>query len=217
MSKFDLEKPPSTRNLDPHELRFDCNMALKFLRMPPDAARSEQIREHLTALHTQLCHAFQPRFRYCILSIETAKAPDVVVLQNEITAFAGKAIYRRLARTHAAVLFCVTVGDDYAADMDGEDARFDAIFIDAVASTMVQAALKVLSNSVEGELKRQNFKLTPRISPGYPGWDLAEQAKLLDLLKHDEIGVHMSSTYFMTPQKSISGVFGIVPLNKGRL
>jgi cobalamin-dependent methionine synthase I len=41
---------------------------------------------------------------------------------------------------------------------------------------------------------------------------LQEQEKIFKLLKGEEIGMALSDTYFMTPQKSLSGVFGFKPI-----
>ena len=53
--------------------------------------------------------------------------------------------------------------------------------------------------------------LANRISPGYAGWDTAEQAALFRLCPGDPIGVRLNEACFMTPGKSISWLVGIGP------
>jgi hypothetical protein len=54
-------------------------------------------------------------------------------------------------------------------------------------------------------------RVTNRISPGYAGWDVAEQAALFRLCPGAPIGVSLNEACFMTPEKSISWLVGIGP------
>ena len=53
--------------------------------------------------------------------------------------------------------------------------------------------------------------MTNRISPGYAGWDTAEQAALFHLCPGDPIGVALNDSFVMTPGKSISFLVGVGP------
>jgi len=55
------------------------------------------------------------------------------------------------------------------------------------------------------------LKVTNRISPGYAGWDTAEQAKLFRLCPGAPIDVALNPACFMTPVKSISFLVGLGP------
>jgi len=54
-------------------------------------------------------------------------------------------------------------------------------------------------------------KVTNRISPGYAGWDTAEQAALFGLCPGGRIGVSLNESCVMTPGKSISFLVGVGP------
>jgi cobalamin-dependent methionine synthase I len=49
------------------------------------------------------------------------------------------------------------------------------------------------------------------VSPGYAGWDVAEQAALFRLCPGDRIGVLLTAGRMMTPLKSISFLVGVGP------
>jgi hypothetical protein len=53
--------------------------------------------------------------------------------------------------------------------------------------------------------------VTNRISPGYAGWDTAEQSALWTLCPGEPIGVTLNDACFMTPVKSITFLVGIGP------
>jgi len=55
------------------------------------------------------------------------------------------------------------------------------------------------------------LKVTNRVSPGYAGWDTAEQARLFRICPGEPIGVRLNEACFMTPAKSISWLVGIGP------
>src|SRR5262249_8822488 len=54
-------------------------------------------------------------------------------------------------------------------------------------------------------------KVTNRISPGYAGWDTAEQSALFALCAGEPIGVTLNASCVMTPAKSISFLVGVGP------
>ena len=52
-------------------------------------------------------------------------------------------------------------------------------------------------------------KITNRYSPGYCGWDVAEQHKLFQLIPDNFCGVRLNESSLMNPEKSVSGIIGI--------
>src|SRR6185436_17629542 len=54
----------------------------------------------------------------------------------------------------------------------------------------------------------RGLKVTNRVSPGYGGWDVAEQRLLWQLCPGDRIGVTMNDACFMSPVKTITILFG---------
>jgi cobalamin-dependent methionine synthase I len=57
-------------------------------------------------------------------------------------------------------------------------------------------------------MEREQGRQMSRYSPGYGDWDISEQAKLFRLVPGDAIGVHLSETHQMTPEKSVSAMIG---------
>lgn len=112
-------------------------------------------------------------------------------------------IYARA--THLA-LFAATVGqrlsDRIQILFDAGDYALGAV-LDAVASEGTEQIGTLLERHCLTAAENLRFL---RYSPGYCGWDISGQRALFDALKPEEIGITLSSTYLMTPLKSISGV-----------
>jgi len=51
--------------------------------------------------------------------------------------------------------------------------------------------------------------ITNRFSPGYCGWDVAEQHKLFGFFKDNFCGITLTESALMKPVKSVSGIIGI--------
>ncbi|HJN77751.1 MAG TPA: vitamin B12 dependent-methionine synthase activation domain-containing protein [Myxococcota bacterium] len=92
----------------------------------------------------------------------------------------------------------------------GESAR--AMVLDAVGSAMVED----LADRANGRICRlalaAGSKPALRRSPGYGSWAIEEQRLIFELLEPAEIGVTLSESCLMDPEKSISF---LVPLTGG--
>jgi cobalamin-dependent methionine synthase I len=119
-----------------------------------------------------------------------------------------------LAESRYAAVFALTVGDRIDAAMVklAPQDFTEAYFLDGVASAMTDGLLQLLKHDLRAEAARRGCALGYRFSPGYARWDLQEQEKIFKLLRGEEIGISLSETYFMLPQKSLSGVFGFKPI-----
>jgi hypothetical protein len=83
--------------------------------------------------------------------------------------------------------------------------------LDSVGSAAVESLAEYANDLLCQAGLRAGTKVTNRISPGYAGWDTAEQAALFRLCPGDPIGVRLNEACFMTPGKSISWLVGIGP------
>ena len=56
---------------------------------------------------------------------------------------------------------------------------------------------------------QSGYQGTLRYSPGYCDWDTEQQKEVFQAIDAGSIGVVLTESCFMIPQKSISGVIGI--------
>ncbi|MGH7391970.1 MAG: hypothetical protein ACREM3_21305 [Candidatus Rokuibacteriota bacterium] len=108
----------------------------------------------------------------------------------------------------------VTIGDALerrvAALWDARELPLAAM-LDSVGSGAVESLAEYLNDALCRQGLERGVKVTNRISPGYGGWDVAEQRLLLALCPPDTIGVAVNDACFMTPGKSISLLVGAGP------
>ena len=132
-------------------------------------------------------------------------------------------VFDVVPRADFLALFVVTLGDIVSTTIND---LFDCnephlgFALDAVCSQGAEAAAEKLESIFRGDAEK-NRKSVPgnsstplfsrRFSPGYCGWHLSSQIKLLDSLRAQEIGIFLTDTYLMGPLKSVSGVMAAGP------
>ncbi|HLP74716.1 MAG TPA: vitamin B12 dependent-methionine synthase activation domain-containing protein, partial [Bacteroidales bacterium] len=80
---------------------------------------------------------------------------------------------------------------------------------DVAGSEIVEAATDLLQEDLRKSAEKEGLKITNRYSPGYCGWDVAEQHKLFTLLPGNYCGIKLTPSALMDPVKSVSGIIGI--------
>lgn len=77
------------------------------------------------------------------------------------------------------------------------------------------AALRTISDAVIADVRKiaeeHQWGSGMRAQPGQEGWTIRQQRVIFDHLPVDEIGVHLTDSYLMIPQKSVSFVIGMGP------
>jgi hypothetical protein len=86
-----------------------------------------------------------------------------------------------------------------------------AAMLDSVGSGAVESLAEYVNDLLCEEGIRRGVRITNRISPGYGGWDVSQQAELFRLCPGDAIDVTLNAARFMTPVKSISLLAGAGP------
>ncbi|HYR41037.1 MAG TPA: vitamin B12 dependent-methionine synthase activation domain-containing protein [Methylomirabilota bacterium] len=86
-----------------------------------------------------------------------------------------------------------------------------AMMLDSVGSAAVESLAEYVNDLLCQAALPSSLKVTNRISPGYAGWDTAEQVALFHLCPGEPIGVTLNDSCVMTPGKSISILVGIGP------
>lgn len=120
-------------------------------------------------------------------------------------------VARLLRNSEYAVLFVTTIGpkiEKRIAELFREDKPTEAVILDAVGSEAVESFTNYFVKEVN-RLSAKERKTTPRFSPGYGQWDVSANKSILQLLKAGSIGVKISSKYMLTPQKTVTGIWGI--------
>jgi len=86
-----------------------------------------------------------------------------------------------------------------------------AVMLDSVGSAAAESLAEYANDLLCQAALPEGLKVTNRVSPGYAGWDTAEQARLFRLCPGEPIGVALNEACVMTPAKSISWLVGVGP------
>ncbi|MDD5132455.1 MAG: hypothetical protein PHH44_07340 [bacterium] len=201
----------------PKVLKLEINIrekeVLRYLKYDLDRTKAndaifrlvrEQIKTGITLI--------DPRLEYKILPIldnngEKVKLPTLMI--------ANRNIARLLKPAEKVVFFSTTIGPDLELKIDqlfsaGEPTK--AVILDAVGSE----AIEVLTDAVQVTVtqKAGSYQFTPRFSPGYGDWPLKMNKAILKLLAAKTLGIAISSKYMLSPQKSVTGIWGLIKNEK---
>jgi hypothetical protein len=83
-----------------------------------------------------------------------------------------------------------------------------AVMLDSVGSGAVESLAEYVNDVLCQGAVAEGVRVTNRISPGYAGWDVAEQRLLFQLCPGAPVGVVLNEACVMTPGKSISLLAG---------
>lgn len=174
-------------------MELNMQEALRYLgAQSPDAA----LLTGLTALAEELQSRITPRFTWALTDTAELALP-------------GQLAQRMLADCpRSAVLVC-TLGAEFDLWMRQLSARdmARAVMLDALGSVYVEAGCDAAEDAIRARFPGKH--LTDRFSPGYGDLPLDVQPRLLASAGAGRIGVAVTDTLMMTPQKSVSAIVGI--------
>jgi hypothetical protein len=120
-----------------------------------------------------------------------------------------------LERAEEAFLALVTIGPHLEAEsrkLQTGGKALDAYMLDAAGVFAVGLLLQKARRLAEEEAAHRGWGVSAELAPGQlSGWSIAEQLLVAQLLDLDAIGVQVTSTGILVPQKSASIMVGIGP------
>lgn len=134
---------------------------------------------------------------------------DTVFLRKFNISFKSKNIIKILNGKSLIYIMACTLGEELGRHVSESDNVSDAFILDAIGSETVE----VLANNVN-RIIRQDAEmhglpsLSMRFSPGYGDLNLNLQKDLLSIVNAQEIGITLTQTGLMYPQKSITALIG---------
>jgi len=122
-----------------------------------------------------------------------------------------KIVYAQLKKSDTVALFICTAGAEIG--IRSQIAMKERDFLrgylyDVAGSEIVEVAADILQDELKHTLLESGRKITNRYSPGYCGWDVAEQHKLFGFFPDNFCGISLTPSALMYPVKSVSGIIG---------
>jgi hypothetical protein len=138
---------------------------------------------------------------------------QTVVLDGGVT-FEGPLVARALAGADEVALVVCTVGPALEAEMSARFAAgesLSALALDGAGTAALGEMSRALVARIRDEAAARGLGSGMRASPGQEGWSIWQQRVLFGLVPADEIGVALTDSCLMLPQKSVSFVIGLGP------
>lgn len=124
-----------------------------------------------------------------------------------------------LAQSDRATVLAVTLGgavDQRIGELSRSGRLVDAVVLDAVASASAECAADDLCQVVAAEADAADRRLTRCFSPGYGDLPLTIQEQVLCWLGASRIGLAVTPSSMLVPQKSVTAVVGWAPKGDDR-
>jgi hypothetical protein len=155
----------------------------------------------------------KPQLSYRILELSQVKHNGIQLVDG--TCFKSPKLARALAHTQAVCCFMATVGPAVDAEIQRlmQRQRYaDAYVLDAIGSTSAENVVEQFYQRMARRQKYRNAGVTLRFSPGYCDWPIQQQRPLFELFDNmDTPEVALNERCLMSPRKSVSGLFGLLP------
>jgi hypothetical protein len=192
---------------------FDTGKVLRLLGAGEGRRASAASMRRVDTLARDATDLLQPRISYRRFNL-TAVSPGGIKLDGGAH-FKSPKLAKAFARAEAVYCFVATVGP--AIDMEVQrrmqQRRYaDAYVLDAMGSTSAENVVEQFYQRTAREMAKSGRGVTLRFSPGYCDWPLGQQKDLFALFSdHPPLKVELSRSCLMSPRKSVSGIFGILP------
>ena len=124
----------------------------------------------------------------------------------------GKIIFNQIKKSESIAVLLSTAGEEIATKSRSTIKEGDLLkgyIYDIFGSLIVEAAVELMTENFKKSSLSEGEKITAKYSPGYCGWDVAEQHKLFQLIPDNYCRVTLTQSALMKPVKSLSGIIGI--------
>ncbi len=176
------------------------------------AAASQDYIDLVERLYKDSERHIKAQCGYLVLDDDDVLFSDKGIFLKGIVFKTGEIIGAALRKMEKTAIFAATIGQefDYWSKRTFEDVDpLAGYIIDIIGSEMAEALLVWLENKIIQAEKHYGNQCSRSYSPGYCGWDVAEQQKLFSFLPHNFCNIRLTESALMIPHKSVSGIIGI--------
>lgn len=139
-----------------------------------------------------------------------------IKLDND-TVFESESLSKLLGNSSEVVLMSCTAGREIVEKISFEIKNGNAalgIILDSVASQTADGGLSWIMNFLNKLLAREGKKLTRhRYSPGFGDLSLSYQKTIFDILNLEKLGMEVTGSCMLVPEKSVIAITGIEDLS----
>jgi hypothetical protein len=137
---------------------------------------------------------------------------EKIILAGGLT-FTSKKLSAFLRDCREAIFLAATAGSaimEAIKEKTSQDDLAVAVVYDAAASEITDAGLDWIMDYLNQQLRREGKTLLPRrFSAGYADFNLENQKAIYDTLQMENIGVTITPSFILLPEKSVTAISGI--------
>jgi len=159
------------------------------------------------------CNLFQPQGIYTSFKIKKIFFSEgKIILEKDFPLYFHNAVIHLLERADYLILGVVTIGnslEDKISEFFTHKKYFRALALDAVGTVAIRYLSHHVRSIICQEAKEQHLQTTKHFAPGTTEWDISQQKNIFEIIPADKIGVRLTNSYMMIPEKSLSWAIGI--------
>lgn len=196
----------------PERPRLRVEPILRFQRYRDLGQVSPVIRDIAVQMTRVAEDLADPECAFITRPIDRVGADSVTLLEGPT--FFGRCFGTHVTGATDAVCFVLTIGsavDNRVAELANGDDLLGALFLETAAWLAIEDAVRKFRVHIAAHARPKGQRLSPRLGPGYLDWSLTEQAALFSLFQGTTLPVELNDYCVMTPKKSLSGLFGLIP------
>ena len=193
--------------------QVDPDLILRLQKYKKLEAVPTPVRQAAQAMATLAESLVEPEGRLWRARVRRVE-PEGAVLVGDGVAFQSRTLARLLRGATEAIAVLLTIGprlETRAREMMAEEQFLEALLLDTAGWVAIDALAKALRRDLSADAKAQGFRLTHRMAPGYADWGLEQQRVLFSAFGQEALPVRLTEACVMLPQKSISGIYGLIP------
>lgn len=193
----------------------------RHLCLPDNAPASQRVQSLIAQTQSWFAQHAHPWATSCEVPVVAIDRHSVQLDDGQRCSSELLAKGFREAAVDSMVVFAITAGGevDQAIAQHWEEGRPDeAMFLNAYAIAFVEHAREVSAREHAARAEERQWIMLPRYSPGYDGWDLADQAVLFHLISEtDEFRsqpnppIGLLAHGGMQPAKTTLTIHGLTP------
>lgn len=190
---------------------------LRLLGYPRDHQPGDRVRELMAWARDWYARHGRP----WVYLREAALRNDGATLQLDQVAFASLRLQEHFHRHDVcgAMLVAVSAGAEceaHAHELWNQGRPDEYFFLEMFGSAVVEDLVARTSGRICDLAGHRGLMAVPHYSPGYAGWDVAEQNKLFSLIERGVQGslpgpIEVLSSGMLRPKKSLLAIFGLAP------
>ncbi len=169
----------------------------------------EPTKARLDAVGSSATVLAEPRGMYRILPCEARE--NTIVIDSRFV-IQSEAVFRLFKSCSHCAVMAATIGTAICQERDAlmhERGKYaDGVILDAVASELADEAMARVHDMIQKLGLQQGFSITMRYSPGYKDLYLSNQTMIDELLDLSRIGIHVTDSYMLEPEKSVTALAG---------